>query len=760
MPQQELVGTLERLTFQNDENGYTVAKVIPKGKNYEVTVVGALTGVQVGESVRLRGVWTTHPRYGRQFEVRTYTVQLPATIEGLRKYLGSGLVKGIGPVNAGRIVDYFGLKTLDVIEEAPNRLREVPGIGTKRASLIAVAWEEQKQIKEIMIFLQSHGVSTGLAVKIYKKYGDEAIGIVRSDPYRLAKDIYGIGFKTADKIAQQMGFAHDAPPRIQAGLRYALGVFSDDGHCFATRIQLITAGAELLEVPVEACETQLETLIRMEEVIAEEQRESREQELPVDMENEEGKMKGGDPVKAEETAIYLPPFFYAEKGVANKLRQLHDHSRDRLAVFQSLAWDKAFEWLDGRNPFALAEQQKAAVRMALTEKVSVLTGGPGTGKTTIVGSVIQLLQVKGHSVLLAAPTGRAAKRLSETTGLEAKTLHRLLEFTPAAGNLFMRDQENPLDADLIIVDETSMVDILLMNHLVKALEAGSHLLLVGDVDQLPSVGPGNVLHDLITSEVLPVTRLATIFRQAKDSYIVVNAHRINQGEMPEFRGARDFYLFKQTEVEVAADWILDIVAQRIPQKFGYDPDTDIQVLSPMHRGAAGVGTLNQRLQARLNPPSERKVEYKMGQRVFREGDRVMQIRNDYDKQVFNGDMGRVTRIDLENALLVVDFEGAQVGYEFTQLDELIHAYAISIHKSQGSEFPVVVIPILTQHYMMLQRNLLYTGVTRARKLVVLVGNPRAIAIAVHNDKITRRNTRLAWRLRNTVSNQVPIEFVY
>jgi len=737
-PLQTLEGTLERLTFQNEENGYTIAKLIPKGKRYEVTVIGTLTGVNPGESVRLRGMWSTHPQYGRQFEVREYIVQLPATVEGIRKYLGSGLIKGVGPVNAGRIVDYFGLKTLDVIETDVNRLREVPGIGDKRTAQIARAWEEQKHIKEIMIFLQSHGVSTGLAVKIYKQYADQALAIVRNDPYRLAKDIYGIGFKTADKIAQKMGFAVDAPERIQAGLRYALGTFSDDGHCFAPRDDLLTTAADLLEVARAACEPQLDTLVQVGELIAE------ERELRI-TNQESANQRISE--SSNESAIYLPPFLYAERGVANKLRQLQESARDRLAVFRDVEWDKAFDWLTERNPIHLAEQQQSAVRMALTEKVSILTGGPGTGKTTITRSIIQLLLAKRCSVLLCAPTGRAAKRLSEATGLEAKTIHRLLEVKPAEGFRFARDQDNPLDADMVIVDETSMVDILLMNHLLKAVEAGSHLLLVGDVDQLPSVGAGNVLRDLIASDVIPVTRLDTIFRQAEDSYIIVNAHRINRGEMPVCNGpARDFFLFAADAAERAADLVLDVVAQRIPAKFGYDADRDIQVLSPMHRGAAGVGELNRRLQETLNPPDARKAQSVHGSRTFRVGDRVMQILNDYDRQVFNGDMGRVTALDLEEHTLTVNFDGALVGYEFTQLDELVHAYAVSIHKSQGSEFPVVVIPILTQHYMMLQRNLLYTGVTRAAKLVVLVGNPRAIAIAVHNDKIAQRNTRLTERV--------------
>jgi len=749
---QTLEGALERLVFQNEENGYTVAKLIPKGKGYEVTVIGALTGVNPGESVRLRGVWSTHPQYGRQFEVREYTVQLPATIEGIRKYLGSGLIKGVGPVNAGRIVDYFGLKTLDVIETDVNRLREVPGIGAKRTAQIARAWEEQKHIKEIMVFLQGHGVSTGLAVKIYKQYADQALAVVRNDPYRLAKDVYGIGFKTADKIAQKMGFAVDAPERIQAGLRYTLGTFSDDGHCFAPRDDLLAAAAELLEVVREACEPQLDALVQGGELIAEEAG-GKVQEARGKMQEAGGKVQeaGGKVQEARAlhpaSCIFLPPFFYAETGVANKLRQLQASARDRLAVFRDTEWDKAFAWLEERNPIRLAGQQEAAVRMALTEKVSILTGGPGTGKTTITRSIIQLLQAKRCSVLLCAPTGRAAKRLSEATGLEAKTIHRLLEVKPAEGFRFARDQENPLDADIVIVDETSMVDILLMNHLLKAVEAGSHLLLVGDVDQLPSVGAGNVLRDLIASETIPVTRLDTIFRQAEDSYIIVNAHRINRGEMPVYNGpARDFFLFAADDAERAADLVLDVVAQRIPAKFGYDADRDVQVLSPMHRGAAGVGELNRRLQQTLNPPDARKAQIDHGSRTFRVGDRVMQIRNDYDRQVFNGDMGRVAALDLEERTLTVNFDGALVGYEFTQLDELVHAYAVSIHKAQGSEFPVAVIPILTQHYMMLQRNLLYTGVTRAAKLVVLVGNPRAIAIAVRNDKIAQRNTRLAERL--------------
>jgi exodeoxyribonuclease V alpha subunit len=721
LPLQELEGTLERITFQNEENGYTVARLVPRGKSIEVTVVGALSGVNVGESVRLHGLWVTHSQYGRQFEVHSYTVQLPATIEGLRKYLGSGLIRGVGPVTAKRIVDYFGLETLEVIEESPHRLREISGIGDKRTEVIRLAWEEQKQIKEIMVFLQGHGVNASLAVKIYKQYGDASIEVVRRDPYRLAKDIYGIGFKTADKIARQMGLAADAPLRIQAGLVYALGTLSDEGHCFAWQGQLIDEAARLLEVPGTACSEQLSAMLSMQEIIA------------------------------EEEAIYLPPFLYAEQGVAGKLARILAAGRDRLDVFPSIDWPEAYDWLDAQEAQSgaihLTAQQKDAIRMALTSKVSILTGGPGTGKTTITRSLILLLKRHGCSVLLAAPTGRAAKRLSEATGMEARTIHRLLEYNPAAGSQFLRDQDNPLNADLVIIDETSMVDILLMNHLLSAIELGTHLLLVGDVDQLPSVGAGNVLRDLIGSRVFPVTRLETIFRQAEDSYIILNAHRINQGEMPLFsQNASDFFLFSEPDPQKAADWVLELVARRIPAKFGFDPQQDIQVLCPMHRGAAGVSELNQRLQETLNPPAPARPEFVHGSRTFRSGDRVMQVRNNYVRQVFNGDLGRVVEIDLEEKVVSVEFDGRRVGYEFSELDELVHAYAVSIHKSQGCEFPVVVIPLLTQHFRMLQRNLLYTGVTRARQLVVLVGNKKAIAIAVHNDRIAQRNTRLAQRL--------------
>jgi len=720
LPKQSLEGTLERITFQNNETGYSVARLIPRGKRYEVTIVGNLAGVNAGESLRLQGWWINHPQYGRQFEFSSYTVQLPATIEGIRKYLGSGLIKGIGPVTANRIVNHFGIKTLSVIEDSPQLLKEVEGVGEVRTSWIVKAWEEQKQIKEIMVFLQGHGISTGLAVKIFKQYQDSAIQIVSTDPYRLAKDIFGIGFKTADTIAHQMGLSSHSPTRLQAGLLHTLRTLSEEGHCYATQAQLTAEANKLLEVGEPIIQEQLEVLISQKEVVA------------------------------EDTAIYLPPFLYAEQGVASKLHQIQLASQDRLKHFLSVDWQKMFTWLDHQDAIRFTDQQRTAIQMALTQKISILTGGPGTGKSTITSGIIRLLRANGGSVVLAAPTGRAAKRLGEATGLEAKTIHRLLEYNPLATTPFTRDHHNPLDADLIIIDEMSMVDILLMYHLLNAIEVGSHLLFVGDDDQLPSVGPGNVLRDLITSETIAVTRLDTIFRQPEGSLIIVNAHRINHGEMPLFsKNAQDFFLFPEEDPQKAADWVIDLVTQRIPNRFHYNPQEDIQVLSPMHRGAAGVRELNQRLQALLNPPTPGKPEIVLGHHTIRQGDRVMQIRNNYERRVFNGDLGRVILVNLEDHMVTVEFDSHLVDYDFSEMDELIHAYAASIHKAQGSEFPVVVIPLLTQHYRMLQRNLLYTGVTRARRVAVLVGSKKAIYIAVKNDRVTQRNTRLAERLKDS-----------
>ncbi len=717
IPLDSLRGTIERITFYNEENGYTVARFLPEGKQNVVTVVGNLMGASVGESLMLEGVWQNHPQHGRQLEIKRFSQQLPATIEGLKKYLGSGLIKGIGPVTAERIVKHFGLATLDVIENDIGRLSQVDGVGRKRIEIIARGWQEQKQIKEVMLFLQSHGVSASLAVKIYKQYGDGALHVVQHEPYRLARDIYGIGFLTADKIARAMGIKEDDPARIEAGVRYVLGKFSDDGHVFARRDDLMRDSIEALGAPAQLVEEAIARLTKAEELMV------------------------------EDEAIYLAPFYYAEIGVANRLKQIFASPQSRLAEFRATEWRAAFEWIATKNKIALTEKQQQAVQTALTSKVSILTGGPGTGKTTSVRALIQLLKAKQRTFKLAAPTGRAAKRLSEATGEPAQTLHRLLEFKPFEGKKFARDRENPLDADLIIVDELSMIDLLLMNALMKAIDITSQVLFIGDPDQLPSVGAGNVLKDLIASKFVPVVALDVIFRQSENSLIIENAHRINNGQMPLFaRTAQDFFLFAESEPAQAALRVVDLVKHRIPRKFGLDSIDDIQVLSPMHRGEAGVGELNRALQDALNPAEEGKREWRHGSRVFRIGDKVLQTRNNYQKQVFNGDLGRVVALDAEEQLLSIDFDGTRVDYEFSEADELVHAFAMSVHKSQGSEYRAVVIPILTQHFLLLQRNLLYTGVTRAKQIVVLVGAPKAISIAVRNNKVAQRNSRLALRL--------------
>lgn len=710
-------GTIERVTYYNEENGYTVARFLPDGRSWVVTVVGNLMGANVGELLSLEGSWMNHPQHGRQFEIKRFSLHIPATVEGLRRYLGSGLIKGIGPITAERIVSHFGLETLEVIEDSIERLHEVAGVGPKRVAIIQRGWAEQKQIKEVMLFLASHGVNTSLAVKIYREYGDGALNVVRNEPYRLARDIYGIGFLTADRIARALGVKPEDPARLRAGVRHVLGQASDEGHVYVPRPKLVRSSVEILGGSNPQIESAIDTLGETEDLVI------------------------------EDAAVFLTPLYRAETGVANRLKQIAASSRSRLADMKATNWSAAFDWIVSKHQVVLTEKQHEAVKSALTSKVTILSGGPGTGKTTTVRALIQLLKAKRHSFKLAAPTGRAAKRLSEATGEPAQTLHRLLEFKPSEESRFLRDRDNPLDADLIIVDELSMIDLLLMNALLGALDITSHLLLIGDPDQLPSVGAGNVLQDLIESQFVPVVKLDVIFRQASSGLIIVNAHRINKGEMPVFaKNATDFFLFPEPDPEKATARVLELVSRRVPQKFGLDPVEDIQVLSPMHRGLAGVGELNRRLQEVLNPPEQGKKEWRHGGRVFRIGDKVLQTRNNYTKQVFNGDLGRVISIDVEDQTLDIDFEGLPVPYDFSELDELVHAYAMSIHKAQGSEYRAVVIPVLTQHYMLLQRNLLYTGVTRARELVVLVGTHRAISIAVRNDKVAHRNTRLAKRL--------------
>jgi exodeoxyribonuclease V alpha subunit len=721
---------LERITFANEETGFTIARVdVGRGGDL-VTVVGALLGAQPGEALRMRGRWGSHPQFGRQFHVDDYTTVLPATVQGIRRYLGSGLIKGIGPKLAEKIVDHFGVEALEVIETAPERLIEVPKLGPKRTKLISDAWEEQKAIKEVMVFLQGVGVSTSLAIRIYKQYTDTSIEVVRAEPYRLASDVWGIGFKTADTIAKAVGIPHDSPQRIKAGLQFTLSEATGNGHCFLPEQELIGAAIKILQVDTGLVIECLAELVAEEGVVRE--------EVP------------GEEADRPTVAIYLVPFHRAEIALAGQFLRLLKTSADRMPAFAGVDWDKALSWLHGQTGADLAPEQEAAVKLALSEKVAVLTGGPGCGKSFTVRSIVTLAKAKRAKVLLAAPTGRAAKRLTELTGHEAATVHRLLELKPGGDAAY--DKDRPLDADLIVVDEASMLDLLLANKLVKAIAPGAHLLLVGDVDQLPSVGAGEVLRDLLAPDTpIPHVRLTRIFRQASKSGVVTNAHRINAGDFPQTQGLADFFHFSVEDAEEAAKVTVDVVARRIPAKFGLNPRRDVQVLTPMHRGPAGAGALNTLLQEALTPSRDGIAERRFGGRTFRVGDKVTQLRNNYDKGengVFNGTQGVVTAMSLEEQKLTVRTDDDEdVDYEFGELDELTHAYAVSIHRSQGSEYPCVVIPVTMSAWMMLQRNLLYTAVTRAKKLVVLVGAKKAIGQAVRTAGAGRRHTTLDYRLQ-------------
>jgi exodeoxyribonuclease V alpha subunit len=746
-----LSGSIEHITYHNPENGYTVLRLHPEhssgihsrggpGLNRTglVTVVGNLPELNPGEHLKLQGQWFNHPKHGIQFNVEICENTLPATLTGIRRYLGSGLVKGIGPHLAERIVNHFGRETLDIIEEHPERLREVPDIGPKRTLKIAQAWEEQRQVKGIMLFLHGHGVSTNLAVKIYKTYGDAALETVQNNPYQLAQDIYGVGFKTADKIAQDLGLAPDHPSRVEAGIIYALNEMNNDGHVYAPQGELTRRAVGLLGVGPELIPPALERLILGDRIHPDKipltpQLSSEARDVPGIAEYRE---QYGDAV------IYLTPYYFGEKGVAERLGKL-------AYTIPSCLNDipPAFVPINSQ----LSDEQGTAIRTALSHPVSVLTGGPGTGKTTCLKALITILETASKRYALVSPTGRAAKRLSEATNRPASTIHRLLGFSPREG--FKYNQANPLLIDMLVVDETSMLDLILANNLFKALQPGTHVLLVGDVDQLSSVGAGDVLRDIIASGIAPVTRLTTIFRQAANSQIITNAHRINCGEMPVFstptesQDLGDFFLFPAEEATAAGDWIIEVVTKRIPEKFGYYPIQDIQVLAPMYRGASGVQTLNERLQKALNPPDSKKPEVRLYGTTYRPGDKVMQIQNNYDKDVFNGDIGYISSINLIEQGLIVAIDGRPVVYDFSEADQLVLAYAVTVHKAQGSEFPVVVMPVITAHYLMLQRNLLYTAITRAQRLCVLVGNRRAIGMAVRNNKVAQRYTALDWRLR-------------
>ena len=721
-----LEAVLERVTYVNEETGYTIARVAIAKSTDLLTVIGLLLGAQPGESLRLQGRWTSHPQYGRQFQVQSFTTILPATLQGIRRYLGSGLIKGIGPKMAERIVAHFDMDALHVIEEESERLIEVPGLGPKRTARIIAAWEEQKVIKEVMVFLQGVGVSTSLAVRIFKVYRDASISVVKNEPYRLAADVWGVGFKTADKIAQALGIPHDSPQRVKAGLQFALSEATEQGHCYLPEPELVTTAAEVLSVDSVLIETCLQELAAEAGVVQE--------ILPT---------PSGDVV-----ATYLVPFHRAEVSLANGVRRLLGTAAERLPSFQTVDWQKAFEWLAQTTGSPLAPEQTEAVQLALTRKVAVLTGGPGCGKSYTVRSIVALAKAKKAKIVLAAPTGRAAKRLEELAGIPAMTLHRLLQLRPGADAGY--DRDHPLDADLVVVDEASMLDVLLANTLVKAVPLGCHLLFVGDVDQLPSVGPGEVLRDLLESGEVPSVRLIHIFRQAQQSGVVTNAHRINAGEFPQTRGLDDFFLFAEDDNERVAETVVDLVANRLPRRFGLDPRTDIQVLCPTHRGPAGAVALNEKLQATLTPEKPHVAERRFGGRVYRVGDKVTQMRNNYDKNVFNGSIGVVTRISLEDQQIAVRLdEGDEVLYDFDELDELAHAYAVSIHRSQGSEYPCAVVIVTMSAWQILQRNLLYTAVTRAKRLVVLVGSTKAIGKAVKTNPAGRRYAALAERLERT-----------
>lgn len=697
---------VEHITYQNAENGYSIMKVNVKGYKDLVTIVGSLLDMPVGSVLLCDGDWKVDKKYGTQFIVQYYEEVMPATIYGIEKYLGSGLVKGIGPKFAKLIVGKFGLETIDIIESDIERLHEVAGIGKKRVELIRESWEKQKDIKDVMLFLQGYGVSTAFAAKIYREYNKESINKVKENPYRLADDIWGIGFKTADGIAAKMGYEKNDLRRCRSGLLYTLNQLSNEGHVYAEEEQLVTAAVTLLEADEENIRQAMADMIQE------------------------------DKLKMEQEAIYLPSFYHSECGTAKRLLTLMESSDNGKHPKFDL---KAIEKETG---IEYDEVQIAAIRQAVDSKVMVLTGGPGTGKTTTTQGIIAALKTAGLQILLAAPTGRAAKRMSEATGMEAKTIHRLLEFNPMDG--YKRNDENPLDGDALIVDECSMIDIILMNNLMKAIPLNMRLVFVGDIDQLPSVGAGNVLRDIIDSQKIPVIRLTRIFRQAQSSRIVMSAHAINRGAFPDLSNGKDtdFFFIKNDDTEQVAANIVELVKNRLPKAYGM-PTSKIQVLTPMQRGVVGAANLNMVLQDAINP---NKTGLNRGGYSFRKGDRVMQIRNNYDKNVFNGDLGYIHDVNMEDRTLIVDFDGTLVEYEVSDLDELSLAYANSIHESQGSEYPIVVMPILMNHYVMLQRNLIYTGITRAKKICVLIGSTKALAYAIHNMTVLKRNTKLKERL--------------
>ena len=705
-------GIVERITYINEENGFSVIKIRTKGFSDLLTVVGNLGAVNIGATLRLKGNWKIDSKFGKQFTAVDYREEVPATIAGIEKYLGSGLIKGIGPVYARKIVRYFKEDTLRVIEEDTNSLINVAGIGQKRVDMIKKAWKEQKEIKNVMLFLQSNGVSTAYAVKIYKTYGNESINIVKNNPFRLADDIWGIGFRTADKIAQQLGFDKNSFERCRSGIVYVLNEFSNEGHCYATREQLVSEAVKVLEANENMVENTIDRMIEEKSII-----------------------------RDEDDVIYLPPFYFSEVGTAKKIKEIIRKQQDRDIVNIG----HMIEEIQKEYEISYDNIQREAINTAILSRFMILTGGPGTGKTTTTLAIIKVFQKMEMKILLAAPTGRAAKRMTETTGVEAKTIHRLLEFKPSEG--YQRNEANLLECDVLIIDETSMVDVMLMYNLLKATASETVVILVGDVDQLPSVGAGNVLKDIIDSGVVNVIRLTRIFRQALGSAIVTNAHKINKGDMPNLKGGRnsDFFFIEEDEPVKIVESIKSLCVKRLPEYYKVDPINDIQVLCPMQRGETGAQNLNLVLQEALNFTD---VKLKYGGVTYCLNDKVMQIKNNYDKNVFNGDIGTISKMDIEEKTLLICFDGNDVVYDVTELDEIVLAYATTIHKSQGSEYKIVVAPFTMQHYVMLQRNLLYTCVTRAKRVFVLVGSKKAIGITVSNNKNQKRNTMLAKRLQN------------
>lgn len=733
-----VTGTIERITYYNEENGYSVIKIKPDRRIQEaqardgtVTVVGSMPELGVGETVQFGGSWINDPKYGKQFRVENVTPIQPSSLEGIKRYLASGIVKGIGEATAEKIVNYFGLHTIDVLNNEPERIAEVPGLKSSLAPKLARAWADNVSVRQTMIFLQQYGISSRMATRIHNHFGFDTIPRVQKDPYSLAEEVFGIGFIKADQIARNMGVEPEARERLRAGLFYALNQMAAEGHTYVPRMELLETACRLLQIDTTnqpRLSAVLDTLLFTGDLLND--------EFIVD----------GDTVKA----IYLPAYYHSETAASQRLRTIANTPSTITVDMADTHWKSFLKELAEKNSVSLTDQQQSAVKAALTSKVSILTGGPGTGKTTTLQMVIAALTQEGYSFALASPTGRAAKRLQEATEHDAYTIHRLLGYSPSEGFAF--DEDSPMDIDFLIVDEASMIDLVLFHHLLKALKPETHLMLVGDVDQLPSVGAGNVLRDVIESGVAYVTRLSIIFRQSEDSHIVVNAHRINQGEAPYMdNSSKDFFFFSADDAQKAAELLVDIVKNRLPRKFAemgkpIDPLRDIQVIAPMYRGAAGVHILNEMLQQALNS-DKRVMEQKLGGRLFRVGDKVMQTRNNYDKNVFNGDIGRIAGIDDDDNRIEVSIDGYYIDYDYTEAEELIHAYCISTHRSQGSEYPVVVMPLLTQHYMMLQRNLLYTAITRAKQMVVVVGDRKAVYMAVGNNKVAERYSGLLRRLR-------------